>query len=448
MNDFIFDFDDSIPEFDIVVQHVTTEGGGGGQTIEVDSELSTTSNNPVKNKVITVELNKKINASSLAAVATSGSYNDLTNKPTIPSSFPVDVELSEISTNPVQNAVITNALGEKMTYPTGGVSGDVLQKTAEGAQWASIGTPSAEQIQTAVNAYIAQHPDALRPLSPAVKAALLQIAEMVAYIDENGQDYYDALDAALSAKVLLQITAVYTQSGTVYDTDTLDSLKSDLVVTAYYDDGTSAVVSSGYTLSGELTVGTSTVTVTYSGKTATFNVTVTADPYLYKLSAPFASTGTTTADTGVKFEEGQTITILVDFTITTVKTNVRYVYSNQITTETTYLGLQTQNAYMWGVGRGYDAGKNIAYVNHRYRCAVIAVTTASSCTCTQYLKDVTSETTKAVSSVEYTAMAGVLNDNTIKLGDATAGFVGTITDFKIYDGAMTTADIESYLANG
>lgn len=78
---------------------------------------------------------------------------------------------------------------------------------------------------------------------------------------------------------LESITAVYTQSGTVYDMDTLDSLKPDLVVTAYYDNQTSAAVTN-YTLSGTLTVGTSTITVTYGGKTTTFNVTVSEVPTL------------------------------------------------------------------------------------------------------------------------------------------------------------------------
>ena len=80
-----------------------------------------------------------------------------------------------------------------------------------------------------------------------------------------------------AAAELSYISAVYTQSGTVYDTDSLDSLKSDLVVTAHYSDNTtSTVASADYTLSGTLTVGTSTVTVTYEGKSTTFNVTVTA----------------------------------------------------------------------------------------------------------------------------------------------------------------------------
>ena len=72
---------------------------------------------------------------------------------------------------------------------------------------------------------------------------------------------------------LVSISAVYTQSGTVYDTDSLNSLKSDLVVTALYSDASTATISA-YTLSGTLTAGTSTITVAYSGKTTTFNVTV------------------------------------------------------------------------------------------------------------------------------------------------------------------------------
>ena len=162
-----------------------------------------------------------------------------------------------------------------------------------------VGAPSQEAISQAVADYIEAHPGSLSPLSPAVKSALLQIAEKVAYVDDQGQDYYDALDAALNAKALLSITAVYTQSGTVYDTDSLNSLKADLVVTAYYDDGTTADVTSASVLSGTLTEGISTITVTYEGKTATFNVTVsgllpdgyTAYDWLKGDGAAFLDTG-------------------------------------------------------------------------------------------------------------------------------------------------------------
>ena len=195
-------------------------------------------------------------------------------------------------------------------------------------------------------------------VTDAVKAALLQLASKVAYIDDDGQDYYDDLYNALYAitavrlntssisfssinatqqltatttpeggtvtwsssdtsiatvsnglvtskgygnatitasagsvsatcsvlvaqATLSSISAVYTQSGTVYTTDSLDSLKTDLVVTAHWSNNTtSTVASTDYTLTGTLTSGTSTITVSYGGKTTTFTVTVTAPLYV------------------------------------------------------------------------------------------------------------------------------------------------------------------------
>lgn len=119
-------------------------------------------------------------------------------------------------------------------------------------------------------------------LTEEIKEALLQIARKVAYIDDKGSKYYDDLYNALypgesPEPEVMSITATYTQSGTVYDTDTLDSLKSDLVVTANYSDSTSETVTD-YTLSGTLTEGTSVVTVSYGVKTATFSVTVSSAP--------------------------------------------------------------------------------------------------------------------------------------------------------------------------
>ena len=49
----------------------------------VDSSFIANSVNPVQSKVIKEALDLKANAADLATVATSGSYNDLTNKPTL-----------------------------------------------------------------------------------------------------------------------------------------------------------------------------------------------------------------------------------------------------------------------------------------------------------------------------------------------------------------------------
>lgn len=125
-------------------------------------------------------------------------------------------------------------------------------------------------------------------LTADLKAALDQLAQKVAYIDEDGQDYYDALHNALYPPAnLVRISCVYMQSSTVYDTDSLDDLKSDLVVTAHFSDSTTQTVTT-YTLSGTLTEGTSTVTVSYGGKTTTFNVTVTHNTQEWVDGVPYS----------------------------------------------------------------------------------------------------------------------------------------------------------------
>ena len=135
-----------------------------------------------------------------------------------------------------------------------------------------------EDIQDAVDNYLDDHPTITGTFTNAAKNALLDLLDKVAYIDGNGQTYLDALRSELFATTVLSISAVFTQGATViYDTDTLDSLKSMLVVTATYSDSSTEVINaSDYTLSGTLTVGTSTITVSYENITDTFSVAVTA----------------------------------------------------------------------------------------------------------------------------------------------------------------------------
>ena len=84
----------------------------------------------------------------------------------------------------------------------------------------------------------------------------------------------DIVIQVTATSAISSISAVFTQgSATIYDTDSLDTLRQYLTVTATFSDSTTATVTD-YTLSGVLTVGTSTITVSYGGKTTTFNVTV------------------------------------------------------------------------------------------------------------------------------------------------------------------------------
>ena len=80
-------------------------------------------------------------------------------------------------------------------------------------------------------------------LSETAKTALLNCFAHVAWIDEHGQDYYDALhDALYPATGLVSISAVFTQgSAVINEGEELNTLKQYLVVTGYYGDGVCTV---------------------------------------------------------------------------------------------------------------------------------------------------------------------------------------------------------------
>ena len=119
----------------------------GGSTIDVDAEMNLKSTNPVQNKVVTKRINDveakipldtvtsaqlqavetiangkttmaEVEAkgyatdASLATVAKSGSFNDLTDKPNIPSGVVVDLTLDKLSNNAVANSAVTTKIEE------------------------------------------------------------------------------------------------------------------------------------------------------------------------------------------------------------------------------------------------------------------------------------------------------------------------------------------------
>lgn len=167
--------------------------------------------------------------------------------------------------------VLSARMDEFTSLEEGSTTGDAeladIRVGYDGTTYDSAGTA----VRTQASHLVSLINDAL---SNSVKQALLSCFEHVAWSDEHGQDYIDALEDALYPPAnLVSISATYVQSGTVLDTDSLDSLKSDLTVTALYDNGTTQTITT-YVLSGTLARGTSTITVTYGGKTTTFDVTV------------------------------------------------------------------------------------------------------------------------------------------------------------------------------
>lgn len=114
-------------------------------------------------------------------------------------------------------------------------------------------------------------------LSEDAREALLECLQNVAWTTDRSNTLYNNLYRALYPEAQVESIAAIFNQGTavIYPDTSLDDIKQYLTVTAYYGDGTSAVVYD-YELSGELSAGVSEITVTYLGKTAKFNATVTS----------------------------------------------------------------------------------------------------------------------------------------------------------------------------
>lgn len=159
----------------------------------------------------------------------------------------------------------------------------------DGTTWTDSGvtanafTANQNDVQDAVDEYLEEHPAVIGTMPNSAKRALIALLEKVAFVDQNGQQYIDTLNAALNDVPIDHIEAVFTQGTRLfYDNglSSLDDLREKLVVTAYFVDGTHGVIED-YELSGTLTAGTSTITVTADEATDTFDVVVTATLKLY-----------------------------------------------------------------------------------------------------------------------------------------------------------------------
>lgn len=89
------------------------------KSIVIDSALSVSSTNPVQNKVVTQALNNKVNAETGKGLSTNDFTTEEKNKLDGLADITVDSALSTVSTNPVQNSVITEALNDKVDEEAG-----------------------------------------------------------------------------------------------------------------------------------------------------------------------------------------------------------------------------------------------------------------------------------------------------------------------------------------
>ena len=154
---------------------------------EVDTQSETTAQT-LSN--INTQLAAKANTADLATVATSGSYNDLSDKPVIPEGAVVDAALSDTSENPVQNKVVKGALDAKQ---------DVISDLATIRSGAALGATAYQKPSTGIPAS-----DIADGVIPTVPTNVSAFTNDAGYLTEHQSldDYYTKtqVDTALNDK--------------------------------------------------------------------------------------------------------------------------------------------------------------------------------------------------------------------------------------------------------
>lgn len=362
-------------------------------------------------------------------------------------------------------------------FPSEGTTGQVLTKATDGVAWTDAGNPTDTQVATAVSDWLDEN---ITPTTPAVDATLTitgaaadakktgdeisalksQIAQLEAIPrsvklamdtlfqnvamkdDAVYSDEYATIHAWASAVKLLSISAVFDQGqNVIYETDSLDSLKQYLTVTASYDDGSSSAVS-GYTLSGELTTGTSTITVLFDGKTATFDTTVTA--VIYHLE-----NRTFNNDDGINthlkvLENDRNISMVFDAD-----------FAGQVSGSVVWKPFIVMNSSSPWEGVALQADGDSAKVIWMTKTASVPIARS-------YIGNAKIVITHAVGSgsMKYYYKVGSANmvsgtlteafssiTNTLRIGGAgaTQPFNGTVNRFVVYDSVISTARINEFI---
>lgn len=286
-------------------------------------------------------------------------------------------------------------------------------------------------------------------ITAAGKQALIDLLEKVAYIDENGQDYLDALEAALFPPAnLVSITAVYTQTSSVFAGDDLDELEDDLVVTAHYDDGTTEVVTT-YTLSGELSDNPSIITVSYGGKSTTFSVPVTV---VSSISAVYTQSGTVyDTDTLDSLKADLVVTATYTDQSTETVASTDYTLSGTLTAGTSTITVtygsvtDTFSVTVTSSGvtlKGYVAADGASYINIGYtpdkntRAVIDYLSNKASGATFQTFLGVTADTTTSANGNGFYIYIGAQNPINVYVSyEGSAQAYGTIAsgDRHVYD---------------
>lgn len=287
------------------------------------------------------------------------------------------------------------------------------------------------------------------------KDALLALFAKCAFVTDDAQDAYDRLAQALSAK-LLYIEADYAQDHTIYDTDSLNAITAgdDLIVTAYYDDGSHYDVE-GYTLSGTLTAGTSTITVNYGGKTTTIDVTVTTAILFQVQNHEVNKTDKLAVNTGLDLLETDS-----DFTIVfdgvqpaavATGSNVRLLvcWSSSTSYKGIYIGTNSSGTaftpqwYSAQIPSSAEVLKRNS-ANARFRIIYYHKAGESSATVIQKRNNETAVT--SVLSSAFIAQSGKLYIGGQDASSYTSNWIGTITNAIVYCRVLSQDQIDDFMS--
>ena len=139
------------------------------------------------------------------------------------------------------------------------------------------------------------------------------------------------------AKTIESISATFSSSAVITTDNVLDDLRPYLTVRATYSDGTTNTVTN-YTLIGSLNVGTNTITVTYSGKIATFTVNVTqAEKTLQSISAVFNQGSAVIYTDSALNDLKPYLTVTASYSDSTTQTVTDYALSGTLTEGTSII---------------------------------------------------------------------------------------------------------------
>lgn len=249
-------------------------------------------------------------------------------------------------------------------------------------------------------------------------------------ITANGTDIdvvgYAAVDVSVSGgtPTITGLSATYVQSGTVDIHDELSKLVPDLTVTATISNTLQIDISPDeYTLSGTLSVGTSTITVSYSNLTATFTVTVT-DYWDYYWDY---SSGTLPPDTTFTTSGTGAYSMTANGLSMTSSSSNSYVYFRLDNFQTTSHGMIEVVGNASNISNGYN----------NWRVSVSDGTKgAQTCLGGSYFRILNSTTG---SSTERLCSASANRDYTIRVNYNTSGTLGSYT----IDGCLLRSEYSS-----